>query len=90
MAEKRVPIRTCIACRREFGKQELLRIVKNKDGVFSIDKTGKADGRGAYICASADCFKKLAKAKLLDKAFKTSVPENIYRGIEEEALENAK
>lgn len=90
MSEKYIPIRTCIACRREFAKNELLRIVKSKDGVFSVDTTGKSDGRGAYICSSPDCAKKLFKAKLLDKVFKMSAPQDIYLKIEEELLGKAK
>jgi predicted RNA-binding protein YlxR (DUF448 family) len=86
MADKKQPIRTCIACRKEFDKKDLLRIVKSKDGVFSVDKTGKANGRGAYICSSADCIKKLNKAKLLNRVFAMNVPNEIYLEIEEELL----
>lgn len=86
MAGKNIPIRTCIACRSEFEKKELLRIVKNKDGGFSVDKSGKADGRGAYICHSAECAKKLFKAKLLDRVFKEPVPQEIYEKLGEELL----
>ena len=71
MTGKNIPIRTCIVCRREFEKKELLRIVKTKDGNFRADKTGKADGRGAYICRSPECFNKLLKTKFLNKVFKT-------------------
>ena len=74
MTGKYIPIRTCIACRNEFKKNELLRIVRVNDGEFLVDKTGKSDGRGAYICSSPECAKKLFKAKLLDKVFKTGVP----------------
>ncbi|MBE5742255.1 MAG: YlxR family protein [Clostridiales bacterium] len=86
MAEKRLPVRTCIACRKEFNKPDLLRIVKTKDGEFLVDKTGKANGRGAYICTSENCVKKLKKVKLLDKIFSTPVPDEIYIRIEEELL----
>ena len=85
--DKVKPARTCIACRKEFTKNELLRIVKTKDGNFFVDKTGKANGRGAYICGPESCVKKLRKAKLLDRSFATSVPEEIYRQIEEEILD---
>lgn len=86
MLEKKQPVRTCIACRNEFAKKELLRIVKDKDGNFSVDVTGKANGRGAYICRSEDCAKKLKKAKLLDRVFSAPVPVEIYQAIEEELL----
>jgi predicted RNA-binding protein YlxR (DUF448 family) len=86
MTEKKLPVRTCIACRKEFNKPELLRIVKTKDGEFFVDRKGKANGRGAYICNSTDCCKKLKKAKLLDRVFNMPVPEEIYLNIEEELL----
>ena len=86
MAEEQQPVRTCIACRAEFAKKELLRIVKDKDGNFSVDLTGKANGRGAYICKKTECAKKLNKAKLLDRVFGTAVPSEIYQKIEEELL----
>ena len=86
MIEKKVPVRTCICCRNEFEKKQLLRIVKTKDGVFSIDRTGKANGRGAYICSRIECAKKLNKAKVLDRVFSMAVPQEIYSQIEEELL----
>jgi predicted RNA-binding protein YlxR (DUF448 family) len=84
--EKKLPVRTCIACRQEFLKKDLLRIVKDKEGNFSVDKTGKANGRGAYICGKSECAKKLQKAKLLDRVFSLAVPVEIYQTITEELL----
>ncbi len=83
-AEKKIPMRTCIACRQEKPKRDMLRIVKNAQGEIGIDFSGKAAGRGAYICDSADCIKRLRKYRLLNKAFSADVPEEVYRGIEEE------
>ena len=84
--EKKLPVRTCIACRQEFLKKDLLRIVKDKEGNFFVDKTGKANGRGAYICGKSECVKKLQKAKLLDRVFSSTVPGEIYQTITEELL----
>ncbi len=84
--EKKLPVRTCIACRQEFLKKDLLRIVKDKEGNFFVDKTGKANGRGAYICGKSECAKKLQKAKLLDRVFSSTVPGEIYQTITEELL----
>ena len=85
--EKKLPVRTCIACRQEFLKKDLLRIVKDKEGNFFVDKTGKANGRGAYICGKSECVKKLQKAKLLDRVFSSTVPGEIYQTITEELLD---
>ncbi len=80
--EKKVPMRTCVACRQTKPKKELIRIVKNENGI-SLDKTGKVNGRGAYICDDIECFKKLKKGKMLNKSFKTEVTEAEYLQIEE-------
>lgn len=82
--EKRAPMRTCVACREEKPKKEMLRIVKNADGDIFLDFSGKASGRGAYICGAEDCIKRLSKYKLLHKTFSVDVPESVYTGIEEE------
>ena len=84
MAEKKVPMRTCIACRSEKPKKELIRIVKNKDGEFFVDKTGKLNGRGAYLCDSDSCAQKIIKKKLLKPAFGVDVPDSVYAKLTEE------
>ncbi len=76
----------CVSCRQMKSKQELLRIVKNKDGEISIDTTGKASGRGAYICKDKTCFLKLKKQKSLDRVFGCSVQDEIYTQLESEIL----
>ena len=86
MTEKRQPVRTCIACREEFDKKDLLRIVRDKEGNISVDVTGKSNGRGAYICKKAECYKKLKKAKLLDRVFAMQVAAEVYDAVEEELL----
>lgn len=80
---KKTPMRTCISCRECKPKKELIRIVKNDEG-FSLDKTGKANGRGAYICDKKECLDRLIKNKLLNKTFKTNVPLDEYEKIKEE------
>lgn len=84
---KCVPMRMCIACREMKPKKEMFRVVKNADGEIAVDATGKAPGRGAYICNDDSCLKKLADKKLLHKAFAANVSQEVYKGVEEEALE---
>lgn len=84
MKERKIPLRTCIACRTEQPKGNMMRIVKNADGELYLDVTGKAAGRGAYICRSEACLKKLEKYRLLNKAFSMEVSEEVYGAIEEE------
>ena len=84
MNVKKIPMRRCIACHEMKPKKEMLRIVKPKEGDVFIDFTGKAAGRGAYICNSPDCVKKLRKGRLLNKTFAAQIPEEVYARIEEE------
>ena len=80
---KKIPQRTCMGCNEKKDKDKLIRIVKNKDDEIHIDRNGKMAGRGAYICSNKDCFAKLKKQKLLNKAFKCNVDESVYLDLEE-------
>lgn len=80
---KQPRLRMCMACRERKDKKEMLRVVKNGDGVH-LDFTGKADGRGAYLCNNEECLKKLLRYKLVNKAFSCDAGEEVYRAIEEE------
>ena len=81
MEKRKIPMRTCIACRTEKPKKELIRIVKTKDGVFSLDKTGKVSGRGAYLCDDNACALKIINKKLLSRAFEMEVPLEVYEKL---------
>lgn len=65
-------------------KRDLVRVVKSADGAISLDLTGKANGRGAYICRSAECLKKAQKNKRIDRAFEIAIPDEIYNRMQEE------
>lgn len=69
---KHVPQRTCIICRRTLSKRELNRIVRSPEGV-RYDPTGKASGRGAYLCDDPECWERAIQSKALDRALKTSL-----------------
>ena len=86
MKEKSVPTRMCVGCRDMKPKKEMLRIVKTAAGEIHLDFSGKASGRGAYICDNEECLKKLSKYKLLNKTFAADVPIEVYEAIGEEFL----
>lgn len=88
MKIKKIPLRQCIACMISKPKKELARIVKNKEGEIKFDSTGKAAGRGAYICNNTECLKKAQKKKALNKAFQQDVTEVIYQQLSEELIKN--
>ena len=62
-------------------KKELIRIVKNKNNEISIDRTGKKEGRGAYICDDVNCLDKLIKSKRLERVFEMSISNEIYESL---------
>ena len=75
---KNIPERTCTVCRMQKNKNELLRIVKNKENIINVDENGKQPGRGAYICYDIKCLEKEQKNKRLDKALKIKIENDIY------------
>lgn len=87
MKTKKTPLRKCIICQNQFDKKDLTRIVKNKEEEIFIDKTFKANGRGAYICHNKECIEKLQKTKALDRAFKCKIDNKIYEDIISEIKE---
>lgn len=80
--------RMCFICRNIYNKTELNRLVKTSTGDIFLDKTGKANGRGAYICNSRECKEKLSKQKILNRAFKCEVPVEVYNKICEDLIGN--
>ena len=48
--KRHIPERTCVACGSKRPKHELVRIASSSQGQVSVDSTGKAPGRGAYVC----------------------------------------
>ena len=89
MIKRKIPLRKCTGCQEMKSKKELIRVVKNDEGVISLDFTGKKQGRGAYICPDMECFEKARKNKGLERSFKCAVPKEVYDQLREE-LENGK
>lgn len=80
---KNIPQRTCIGCNEKKDKNDFIRIVKDNNNNINIDKTGKMNGRGAYICDNIDCLEKAIKNKRIEKSFKMSIGEDIYNKLRE-------
>lgn len=78
MKRKKIPLRKCVACNENKPKQELIRVVKSKEGHLDIDLTGKMNGRGAYLCPSQECLDKSKMNKQLSKALKINIPDELY------------
>ena len=70
---KHVPQRTCVGCRTTSGKREFVRVVRAPDGAVEVDPTGRANGRGAYVCEQRSCWEEALKKDRLGRALRTSV-----------------
>lgn len=84
MRAKKVPLRKCIACGESKEKKDLIRIVRDKDKNVIVDKSGRANGRGAYICIDNDCFQKAEKTKKLSRTLEVEIPNHIYEDLKDE------
>lgn len=96
MTPRKIPMRLCLGCNEMKPKREMFRIVHQKDGSVLLDTTGKAAGRGAYICPQAECLRKARKQRRLEKTFSCKIEPEIYDRLEaeitaasQEAPENA-
>ena len=82
--QKKIPQRQCMGCRERKAKRELIRVVRGTDGVVRLDFSGKAPGRGAYICPSSDCLKKALRSKALDRSLEVTIPQEVIDRLEKE------
>lgn len=80
---KKIPLRRCVVTKEQLPKKELLRIVKDKDGNVTVDTTGKANGRGAYIKKDIEVLNMAKDKKILERALETNINEEVYNEIEE-------
>lgn len=78
---KRIPLRQCLGCREMKPKPELVRVVRSPEGAVSLDLRGKAPGRGAYVCRSADCLKKAQRSKALSRSLGVEIPPEVFEGL---------
>ena len=82
MAEKKVPLRRCAGCNEQKTKKEFVRVVRTPEGNIILDESGKANGRGVYLCPKKSCLQKAKKTKRLERNLDTPIPEEIYLALE--------
>ena len=82
MAKARhTPVRTCVACRQEAGKGELIRLVRTPDGAVILDRTGRAGGRGAYVHANGACLEIARRKRSIERALRAGMPPELWSEI---------
>lgn len=76
MQTKKQPERMCLGCREQKNKNELCRVVRDKEGAVSVDATGKKSGRGAYVCRNITCIERALKTKAFERALSVYISED--------------
>ncbi len=82
MKKKKIPLRKCLGCGEQFPKKDLIRVVKTKEGAIFLDETNRANGRGAYICRSAECLHKALKRKAIQRSLETALSDEVQAELE--------
>ena len=82
--QKKIPMRKCVGCGEMKEKKELIRVIKTPEDEILLDVSGRANGRGAYICKSAGCLKKAVKNKGLERSLKSKIPTDVLERMEKE------
>ena len=82
---KNIPMRRCVGCMESKPKKELVRIA-GFEGRASLDLTGKAKGRGVYLCKDEECFLKAKKKKAIERALGIEFQEEESERLLEEIL----
>lgn len=88
MKTRKIPLRKCTGCSEMKDKREMIRVVRDNEGNYSLDFTGKKPGRGAYICKQIECLEQAEKNKGLERSFKTNVDKEIYADLRNEFKAN--
>ena len=83
MTVKKVPLRRCAGCNEQKSKKEFVRVVRTPEGQIILDETGKANGRGLYLCPDKKCLLKAKKAGRLQKSLEVAIPDEIWQSLEE-------
>ncbi len=78
---KKIPMRMCVACRTMRPKKELVRVVRTPEGETKVDPTGRANGRGAYLCRDLSCLEKAVRSKALDRALDVRIDSGILESL---------
>lgn len=87
---KKIPMRRCVGCMEKYEKSELVRVLRTPDGDVKIDATGRANGRGAYLCRRRTCLEKALKNRGLERSLDMKIPESVMDELKKEmdALES--
>lgn len=83
MKQKKIPMRSCVVTKDKYPKQELVRVVRDNQGLVSVDSTGKLNGHGAYLKKDLEVLNIAKKTKVLEHHLKTEISEEVYKELED-------
>jgi uncharacterized protein len=78
---RKVPMRKCVATGEMKPKKELVRIVRSKEGIVSVDLTGKKSGRGAYLSLDREAVLLAKKKNILSNQLEVKVDDSVYEEL---------
>ena len=81
MKKRKVPLRKCVVTKEQLPKEQLVRVVKNKDLGVLVDTLGKVNGRGAYLKLEEKVILKAKKSNALGRHLETDIPDSIYEEL---------
>ncbi len=84
MQQRKTPMRMCVGCGEMKPKTDLIRVLKTPENEICIDRKGKMNGRGAYICHESECLLKAIKSKRLERTFGLPISDEIYATLQKE------
>jgi len=79
--KRKVPLRKCVVTKEQLPKEQLVRVVKNKDLGVLVDTLGKVNGRGAYLKLEEKVILKAKKSNALGRHLETDIPDSIYEEL---------
>ena len=84
--KKKIPMRKCVGCNEKFEKKALIRVLKTPEGKIILDATGRANGRGAYLCKNGTCLEKAVRNKGLERSLGEKIPDSVLEDLKEEIV----
>ncbi|AIM25156.1 YlxR family protein [Melissococcus plutonius] len=81
MKKRKIPMRKSVVSGEMKPKKELIRIVRSKEGIVSIDPSGKMSGRGAYIALEPEEAQKAWDKRILDRILEVSLTDEFYQEL---------
>lgn len=87
MTERKIPMRKCTGCGQMVPKKELIRVLLTPEDEVVIDRSGKKNGRGAYVCKNLTCFRQAVKTKGFERSLKAGIPSEVFEALEKELID---